>query len=102
MKQFHPLTIERIENETSDSVRIALAVPAGYESDYEFLAGQHLPFEITIDGRKLRRTYSICCPLAIRSTPCPRPAIFTSSPKRVTRGTTSGSPPAAALRQYFP
>ena len=60
MKQFHPLTIERIENETSDSVRIALAVPAGYESDYEFLAGQHLPFEITIDGRKLRRTYSIC------------------------------------------
>jgi ferredoxin-NADP reductase len=29
MKQFHPLKIERIEPETSDSVRIALAVPAG-------------------------------------------------------------------------
>ena len=60
MKQFHPLKIERIERETGDSVRIALAVPAEFESEYEFLPGQHLPFEITIDGRKLRRTYSIC------------------------------------------
>ena len=60
MKKFHPLTIERIERETSDSVRIALAVPAEFESDYEFLPGQHLPFEVSIDGKKLRRTYSIC------------------------------------------
>jgi ring-1,2-phenylacetyl-CoA epoxidase subunit PaaE len=60
MKQFHPLTIESIEPETSDSVRIALAVPAELESEYEFLPGQHLPFEVTIEGRKLRRTYSIC------------------------------------------
>ena len=60
MKQFHPLKIERIEPETNDSVRIALAVPAEHESDYEFLPGQHLPFEIEIGGRKLRRTYSIC------------------------------------------
>ena len=60
MKQFHPLTIQRIEPETSDSVRIALAVPDEFESDYEFQPGQHLPFEIVIDGKKLRRTYSIC------------------------------------------
>ncbi len=60
MKQFHPLKIERIEPETSDSVRIALAVPAELESEYEFLPGQHLPFEVTIGGKRLRRTYSIC------------------------------------------
>ncbi len=60
MKQFHPLTIERIEHETTDSVRIALAVPDAFESDYEFLPGQHLPFQITVGGKKLRRTYSIC------------------------------------------
>ncbi len=60
MKQFHPLKIERIEPETNDSVRIALAVPAELESEYEFLPGQHLPFEVTIGGRRLRRTYSIC------------------------------------------
>jgi ring-1,2-phenylacetyl-CoA epoxidase subunit PaaE len=60
MKQFHPLTVKRIDRETRDSLRIALAVPDEFESEYEFLPGQHLPFEITVDGRKIRRTYSIC------------------------------------------
>ena len=60
MKEFHPLTIERIEPETKDSVRIALAVPAEFDAEYDFLPGQHLPFEIELGGRKLRRTYSIC------------------------------------------
>jgi ring-1,2-phenylacetyl-CoA epoxidase subunit PaaE len=60
MKQFHPLTIERIERETRDSLRITLVVPGEFESEYEFLPGQHLPFEIVVDGKKIRRTYSIC------------------------------------------
>lgn len=60
MREFHPLTIERIEHETKDSVRIALAVPGEFDLEYEFLPGQHLPFEVEVDGKKLRRTYSIC------------------------------------------
>jgi ring-1,2-phenylacetyl-CoA epoxidase subunit PaaE len=60
MKQFHPLTIKRIEPESKDAVRIALDVPEEFDSDYAFLAGQHLPFQVSIDGKKLRRTYSIC------------------------------------------
>ena len=60
MSKFHPLTIERITPETKDSVRIALAVPEEFAAEYEFLPGQHLPFEITLNGKKLRRTYSIC------------------------------------------
>jgi ring-1,2-phenylacetyl-CoA epoxidase subunit PaaE len=60
VKQFHALTVEGIEHETQDSVRIALGVPANVRSQYKFLAGQHLPFQIIVDGRKLRRTYSIC------------------------------------------
>ena len=60
MREFRPLTIERIEPESKDAVRIALGVPKEFESEYEFLAGQHLPFQVTIDGKKLRRTYSIC------------------------------------------
>jgi len=60
MKQFHPLTVERIEHETRDSVRIALAVPEELADEYQFLPGQHLPFQIVVDGKKLRRTYSIC------------------------------------------
>jgi ring-1,2-phenylacetyl-CoA epoxidase subunit PaaE len=60
MKQFHPLTVERVVPETEDSVRIAFAVPEEFAAEYEFLPGQHLPFEITRDGKKYRRTYSIC------------------------------------------
>ena len=60
MKQFHPLTVEKIEQETRDSVRIALEVPEEFASEYVFLPGQHLPFQIALDGKKLRRTYSIC------------------------------------------
>ncbi|MDH3336997.1 MAG: 2Fe-2S iron-sulfur cluster-binding protein [Gammaproteobacteria bacterium] len=60
MKQFHPLTIARLDRETKDSVRIALCVPDEFADEYAFLPGQHLPFQITVDGKKLRRTYSIC------------------------------------------
>lgn len=60
MKQFHPLTVAGIEPETSDSVRIALAVPEAFAADYAFRPGQHLPLRITVDGETYRRTYSIC------------------------------------------
>jgi ring-1,2-phenylacetyl-CoA epoxidase subunit PaaE len=60
MRQFHSLTVKRITRETEDSVRIALSVPDEYADQYAFLPGQHLPFQVTIDGDKMRRTYSIC------------------------------------------
>jgi len=60
MRQFHLLTVEGIGHETKDSMRIALGVPDDIKSEYEFHPGQHLPFQITVDGKKLRRTYSIC------------------------------------------
>lgn len=60
MRQYHSLTVSRLSEETPDSVRIGLDVPDDLKPEFEFLAGQHLPVEATIDGKKLRRTYSIC------------------------------------------
>ncbi|MDH4124372.1 MAG: 2Fe-2S iron-sulfur cluster-binding protein [Gammaproteobacteria bacterium] len=60
MKQFRPLTVDKIQQETRDSVRIAFVVPAELQSEYSFLPGQHLPIQVELDGSKLRRTYSIC------------------------------------------
>lgn len=60
MRQFHPVTVERVQRETRDSVRIALHVPQELREQYAFLPGQHLPIEISHDDKKLRRTYSIC------------------------------------------
>ena len=60
MRQFHPLRVARITAETADSRRIALEVPPELESEFAFLPGQHLPVQVEIDGKRVRRTYSIC------------------------------------------
>lgn len=60
MKQFHPLTVVAKTPESRDSIRIALDVPVALRDEYSFQAGQHLPVQIERDGKKLRRTYSIC------------------------------------------
>ncbi len=60
MKQFHPLVVRAKHQETRDSVRIALDVPEDLREEYAFQAGQHLPVQIERDGKKIRRTYSIC------------------------------------------
>ena len=60
MKQFHSLIVAAKEQETRDSVRIALDVPQELREEYAFQPGQHLPIQIERDGKKLRRTYSIC------------------------------------------
>jgi ring-1,2-phenylacetyl-CoA epoxidase subunit PaaE len=35
-------------------------VPDDLRSEFEFLPGQHLPIQIEVDGKPVRRTYSIC------------------------------------------
>lgn len=60
MRHFHPLTVARIVPETGDSMRISLDLPPELAREFEFLPGQHLPIQATLDGRRIRRTYSIC------------------------------------------
>jgi len=60
MRQFHSLKVLSIDRETSDSMRVALQVPEELQKEYDFLPGQHLPIQISVDGKKIRRTYSIC------------------------------------------
>ncbi len=60
MKQFHPLKVVAKQQETRDSVRIALEVPEALRPTFAFRPGQHLPVQAMLDGKRLRRTYSIC------------------------------------------
>jgi len=60
VRQFHSLVVADIHSETRDSVRISLDVPEELREEFAFQAGQHLPIQIERDGKKLRRTYSIC------------------------------------------
>lgn len=60
MNKFHPLTVAAKHWETTDSVRLLLDVPSNLRDEFAFYAGQHLPIQIDREGKKLRRTYSIC------------------------------------------
>lgn len=60
MRKYHALSVTSLEYETSDSVRVAFAVPESAISEFDFLPGQHLPVQIDKDGKPVRRTYSIC------------------------------------------
>ncbi|MDH3810468.1 MAG: FAD-binding oxidoreductase, partial [Gammaproteobacteria bacterium] len=62
MKQFHSLKVIAKTSETRDSVRIAFDVPDNLRDEFSFVPGQHLPVQIERDGKRVRRTYSICSP----------------------------------------
>ena len=60
MRKYHMLTVVAKREETADSVRVALEVPEDAVEQFRFLPGQHLPMQIVVDGKPVRRTYSIC------------------------------------------
>lgn len=60
--RFHPLRVAAIRPLTEDAVEVTFAVPAALASAYDYLPGQHVALRREIDGRELRRSYSLCRP----------------------------------------
>ncbi len=60
MRKYHTLTVDSLDSETRDSLRVALNVPENLREVFVFKPGQHLPIQLAIDGKLVRRTYSIC------------------------------------------
>lgn len=61
---FHPLRIKEIRQETSDCVSVLFEMPENLQNDFRFNQGQSLTMRTTLNGKEIRRTYSICsCPL---------------------------------------
>lgn len=60
MRKYHALRVTGLQNETVDSIRVALTVPEEACDEFDFLPGQHLPIQADLDGKRVRRTYSIC------------------------------------------
>jgi len=58
--KFHPLVISEIRKETDSSVCLSFDVPAELKEEYEFVQGQYLTLQATINGGPVRRSYSIC------------------------------------------
>jgi len=60
MSRLHKLTIHKILKETPDAVSIHFEIPKELKDIFRFKAGQYLTLETTIDGKKVRRAYSLC------------------------------------------
>ncbi len=56
---FAPLRIKRVVRETADAVSLVLDVPEHCSHRFRYEAGQFLTVRVTVDGRDLRRCYSM-------------------------------------------
>ena len=57
--EFHSLAVVDIRRETADTVSYGLSAPAQLRDVLRYRPGQHLPVRAVIEGREVRRTYSI-------------------------------------------
>jgi ring-1,2-phenylacetyl-CoA epoxidase subunit PaaE len=62
MLQFHPLTVATRTPVAADAFELTFDVPAALRDAYRFAPGQHLAVRAEVDGKALRRTYSIVSP----------------------------------------
>jgi len=60
MPNSYKLTIKEIERETPDAISVLFNVPDQLASFYKFVAGQYVNLKLTLDGKPIRRSYSIC------------------------------------------
>ncbi|KAA6220809.1 phenylacetic acid degradation protein [Streptomyces albofaciens JCM 4342] len=59
---FHPLRVAELERLTDDAVAVTFQVPPDLRDTFRHIPGQHIAVRRTVDGREIRRTYSICTP----------------------------------------
>jgi ring-1,2-phenylacetyl-CoA epoxidase subunit PaaE len=56
---FHPLKLKARTLAAEDAVCLTLEIPPALRSEYAFVPGQHLALRALLQGREVRRTYSI-------------------------------------------
>ncbi|MBS0364764.1 MAG: 2Fe-2S iron-sulfur cluster binding domain-containing protein [Proteobacteria bacterium] len=59
MLKFHALRVIDVAPDAEDSVTVSLDVPGPLRGEYSGSAGQHVVVRASIDGKELRRTYSL-------------------------------------------
>ncbi|HEX7099899.1 MAG TPA: 1,2-phenylacetyl-CoA epoxidase subunit PaaE [Acidimicrobiia bacterium] len=58
--EFHPLRVTAVEPLTDDAVALTFEVPEHLAPRFRYLPGQHVTLRAEIDGRDVRRSYSVC------------------------------------------
>lgn len=60
MSKLHPLFIKNVVKETPEAVSIHFEVPQQLKETFQFKAGQYLTLESNLNGKAVRRAYSLC------------------------------------------
>jgi ring-1,2-phenylacetyl-CoA epoxidase subunit PaaE len=61
-RQFHELTVARVDRLCDDAAAVTFDVPGELADDYAFHPGQSLTLRRVVNGTEERRSYSICAP----------------------------------------
>jgi 3-ketosteroid 9alpha-monooxygenase subunit B len=56
---FYPIRVAAVEREANEAVSIILDLPAALEPHFAYRAGQYVTLRVTLDGKALRRCYSM-------------------------------------------
>ena len=60
MSGLHPLQVKEIQRLTDDAVALSFSIPKVLAQPFLYLAGQYLTLSHTIEGKDVRRSYSLC------------------------------------------
>ena len=60
MSSFYKLPIQDITKETNKSVSLTFDVPENLKHTFSFKSGQYITLKATINGKEIRRDYSLC------------------------------------------
>lgn len=60
MSQFYKLKVEERKFITPDAISLSFSIPLELKEKFQFSPGQHLTLKLSINGKDVRRCYSIC------------------------------------------
>lgn len=60
MNKFYALKIKEIIRETPEAVSLSFDIPTDLKEKFDYKAGQYVTIKTVIDGKEIRRAYSLC------------------------------------------
>ena len=57
---FHAIQVKELTHLNKDAVQVSFDIPADLQQEFTFVPGQYINLELLINGKKERRSYSIC------------------------------------------
>jgi len=60
MPRFKKIAVQEIKRETENAISIVLDIPTDLKNEFKFIPGQYITIKTAIEGKEIRRSYSIC------------------------------------------